>query len=144
MKKLLSFTILILFVLSSNILLAQCQDFTEQKVLPQLQDFLPTGRYHSFTMKEGDEILIFKSLMPQIQYKFVIGADKSLPDKIIFIIKDWDNNVIYDNRFQKFSKTFIYHPKKPMRVKIYIKVPKINNPPHSGCVALVIGMKKVQ
>ncbi len=122
---------------------SQCRDFTEQKLIPQLGDFLLNGRYHSFLLQEGDEIMILKSLSTGIKYKFVFGIADQLPQNTIIVIKDWQNHIIFDNRLKKFSKVFIIQPQKAMRIKIYIKVPQINDPPKKGCVGLVIGMKKV-
>ncbi len=122
---------------------SQCRDFTEKYLIPELGDYLLNGRYHSFKMKEGDEILIFKTLNTGIKYKFIVGADTQLPDNIIFIVKDWNNKIIFDNRQSK-AKEFEYQPDKAERIKIYIQIPQLNDPPHDGCVGLVIGMKKVE
>ncbi len=122
---------------------SQCRDFTEQKLIPQLGDFLLNGRYHSFLLQEGDEIMILKSLSTGIEYKFVFGVADQLPQNTIIVIKDWQNHIIFDNRVKNFSKVFVIQPQKAMRIKIYIKVPQINDPPKKGCVGLVIGMKKI-
>ncbi len=142
-KHLLKYFLLFAFLLPSFTLLAQCRDFTEATLIPQLGDYFLTGRYHTFSMKEGDEVLIFKTLNSGIKYKFIVGADQNLPQNITFIVKDWQNNVLFDNRNENFAQTFEYVSKKPQRVRIYIKVPQINDTPSEGCVGLVIGMKKV-
>ncbi len=136
--------LIILFSLFFNVPAnSQCRNFTEQQLIPQLGDFLLNGRYHSFLLQEGDEIMILKSLSTGIKYKFVFGVAQELPQNIIIVIKDWQNHIIFDNRIKRFSKTFVIQPQKAMRIKIYIKIPQINDPPKKGCVGLVIGMKKV-
>jgi hypothetical protein len=126
-----------------NFSAAQCRNFTETSLIPQLEDYLLTGRYHSFVMKEGDEIMIFKSLSSGIKYKFIVGVDQNLPQNFILIIKDWQNNILFDNRTKNFTNVFELKVDSPQRVKIYIKIPLVDDPPKQGCVGLVIGMKKI-
>jgi len=137
------FLVIFTFILGGHSGLSQCREFTETELIPQVNDYFLTGRYHTFSMKEGDEVLIFKTLNSGIKYKFIVGADDNLPQNIIFIIKDWKNNILFDNRNENFAKTFEYTAKNAQRVRIVIKVPQINDPPQQGCVGLVIGMKKV-
>ncbi len=123
---------------------AQCRNFTEKQLIPQLKDYLLNGRYHSFYMQEGDEILIFKTLNTGIAYKFIFGISDQLPSNLIIVIKDWTNKVLFDSHTaNKKIVSFQYVPQKAERVKIYIKVPQLDPNPKKGCVGLVIGIKKI-
>ncbi len=142
MKHKILIIITILVVITSYIW-GQCRQFTEKEVIPKIGDYLLTGRYHSFVMSEGDQILIFKTLSRNIKYKFIVEKEPSLPVNVHFVVKDWQGHVIYDNGKNNFSDSWEYLSKKPQRIKIYISIPKVNTDPTNGCVSLVIGMKKV-
>ncbi len=142
MKHKILIIITILVVITSYIW-GQCRQFTEEKVIPKVGDYLLTGRYHAFVMKEGDEILIFKTLNKNIKYKFIVEKEPSLPVNVHFVIKDWQGNIIYDNSKNNFSDTWEFLSDKPQRIKIYISLPKMDDNETNGCVSLVIGMKKV-
>lgn len=139
-KILLVITILIAV---TGIIWGQCRQFTEEKVVPKVGDYILTGRYHAFVMSEGDQILIFKTLNRNIKYKFIVEKEQSLPANIHFVVKDWQDHIIYDNSKTNFSDTWEFLSEKPQRIKIYISIPKVNNDESNGCVSLVIGMKKV-
>ena len=142
MKKKIFIASLLLIVITSFIR-SQCREFTDTAAIPKMEDYILTGRYHSFLMKEGDEVLIFKTLNKNIKYKFVIAKEQSLQTNIHFVIKDWSNNILFDNSLYNYSLDWEYFSDRPQKVKIYIDVPKIHSNPSSGCVSLLIGMKKI-
>ena len=80
MKKIL---LILLFAFSNAIIYAQCKEFTNQTVIPKLNDYLPTGKYHAMTLREGEEILIFKTLNKGIKYRFVVMSDANIPQPIL-------------------------------------------------------------
>lgn len=133
-------TLTIFILIIVKIAFSQCIDFTVKQVVPLLDDFLLTGKYHATTLTEGEEILIYKTINRGITYRFVVGFDKSLPTPKIFIIND-ENKIIFDNKKEETS--FDYLSKKTERIKIIIKIPKTDTPPPKpeGCVSLVIGIK---
>ena len=122
---------------------AQCRNFTETQLIPQLKDYLLNGRYHSFYMQEGDEILIFKTLSTGMKYKFVFGISDELPPHLTIVIKNWNNKVLFDSHASQKIITFQYLPTKAERIKIYIQVPQVDPKPKKGCVGLVIGIQKI-
>ena len=119
---------------------AQCREFTEKEAIPLLGNYILSGRYHSLKLTEGEKILIFKTLNRGIIYRFVIIGEKQLPENIEMKITDWNDKVIYHNANDDYSKIFDYDNKKTQRIKIFIKVPEVNNKPKRGCVGLVIGI----
>ena len=54
---------------------AQCKEFTENEVLPLLEDYVISGRYSAVKLYEGEEILIFKTLSKGISYRFIVKGD---------------------------------------------------------------------
>lgn len=140
MKKIL---LILLFAFSNAIIYAQCKEFTNQTVIPKLNDYLPTGKYHAMTLREGEEILIFKTLNKGIKYRFVVMSDASIPQPI-FKIVDWENNLIFDNQKNQNTNTFDYNCPLTQRIKIVIAIPVSSNNSQnikSGCVSMVIGIK---
>lgn len=143
MKKLLFFIVMFATLLINNNAQSQCKEFTENEVMPLLDDYIISGRYNSVRLFEGEEMLIFKTLSKGIKYRFVVKGDNELPKKIEFGIEDWDGNVLFQNKKQNYSGTWDYTCSKPQRVKIYIKVPPAANAaePKRGCVTLLTGIK---
>ncbi len=144
MRKKLTALILLFTIISATYIWGQCRQFTEEKVVPEVGDYILTGRYQSFKLSAGDQILIFKTLNRNIKYKFIVQGDEQLPPQVHFVIKDWNDKIIFDNSKDNYSHVFEYLSDKPQRIKIYISVPKISDDAATGCVALVIGMKKVE
>ena len=141
MKKKLLILLFLSFIFASGF--SQCRNFTTKKVVPQLKDFLLTGKYHSLKLAEGDEILILKTLNKGLIYRFVIMGESNLL-KPEFILLDWNNKVIFDNENKDYIGHFDYKCKKTERVKIVIKVPESTAKNHisqEGCVSLVVGIK---
>ncbi len=121
---------------------SQCREFTHSDVVPNLGDFLLTGKYHSMKLAEDEEILIFKTLNKGLTYRFVIMSDTEIPQPHFMLI-DWSNNVMYDNEKDNNSNLYDYECKRTQRIKIVIKVPRSSNSPgvKEGCVSLVMGIK---
>lgn len=140
MKKIiLLFTIFFL----SNLSFGQCKEFTNQKVIPLLGDYLPTGKYHALVLREGEEILIFKTLNKGINYRFVVMSEDAIPQPM-FKIVDWENNIIFDNQKHGNTNKFDYICPITQRVKIIISVPISSTQTKNiktGCVSLAIGIK---
>ena len=138
MKK---YIISFLFIfLITNVSYSQCRDFTYNEVVPKLDDFLLTGKYHSMELNEGEEVLIFKTVNRGLTYRFVVMSESNIPQPN-FIISDWNNKVIFDNIKNNNSIMFDYKSLTTQRIKIIIKVPKSNSSTKMGCVGLVIGVK---
>ncbi|MEA3450423.1 MAG: hypothetical protein U9Q83_00805 [Bacteroidota bacterium] len=135
--------ILSLFILISTSSFSQCRDFTTKKVVPKLDDFLLTGKYHSLILAEGDEILILKTLNKGLKYRFVIMGEDNI-NKPQFILLNWNNKVLFDNKNENFTSIYDYKCNKTERVKIVIKIPESSEKKRiiqEGCVCLVIGIK---
>jgi len=141
MKKI--FIILSFFILVFTNSYSQCRDFTTKKVVPKLDDFLLTGKYHALILAEGDEILILKTLNKGLKYRFIIMGESNLP-KPHFILLNWNNKVLFDNKNDNFSSIYDYKCAKTERVKIVIKIPESVSKKltiQEGCVSLVMGIK---
>ncbi len=122
---------------------AQCRQFTQNEVVPMLDDFILSGRYNSLKMYEGEELLIYKTLTKDITYRFIVKSQADLPNNISMKITTWNDDEIYNNQNDEYNAVFDYENKKTQRVKIFIIVPeaKAEAKEKSGCVGLVIGLK---
>ena len=123
--------------------IAQCRELTEQKAVPLLGDYIISGRYHSLKLSEGEEILIFKTINRDINYRFIVIGAEELPEDIEMKITDWKDNHIYKKKNKEYSNIFYFENDKTQRIKIYIRIPdaKKSDEPKKGCVGLVIGFK---
>lgn len=123
---------------------AQCKEFTENEVLPLLEDYVISGRYSAVKLYEGEEILIFKTLSKGISYRFIVKGDSELPPQIEYSIEDWDGEKIYNNKNDDLKSVWDYECDKTQRIKIFIKVPAVtkeNAEPKRGCVTILSGIK---
>lgn len=118
---------------------AQCKDFTENTAMPLLGDYIISGRYNTIKLNEGEDLLIFKTFSKGIEYKLVVKAEESLPNGVEFSVETWDGDVIYSSTD---NPVWEYKCQKTQRVKIFVKAPASqNNPPKSGCVTILSGIK---
>lgn len=120
---------------------AQCKDFSEKEVMPMLGEYIVSGRYNTLKLREGEEILIFKTLSKGIDYRIIVKCVDSLATNLHFTITDWEDNTIYDNGSQGFS--WDYKSEKTQRIKINVFVPKTSEQPplKEGCMTVITGIK---
>lgn len=120
---------------------AQCKDFSEKEVMPMLGEYIVSGRYNTLKLREGEEILIFKTLSKGIDYRIIVKCVDSLATNLHFTITDWEDNTIYDNGSQGF--TWDYKSEKTQRIKINVFVPKTSEQPplKEGCMTVITGIK---
>jgi len=139
--KIIAATFIFLMALPSG-LQAQCKQFSELEVMPLLGEYIVSGRYNTLKLREGEEILIFKTLSKGIDYRIIVKCVDSLATNLHFTIKDWEDNTIYDNEESKSYK-WDYKSEKTQRIKINVYVPKTSeNPPlKEGCMTVITGIK---
>ena len=120
---------------------AQCKEFSEKEVMPLLGEYIVSGRYNTLKLREGEEILIFKTLSKGIDYRIIVKCVDSLAVNLHFTITDWEDNTIYDNQSQGYK--WDYKSEKTQRIKINVSVPKTSeNPPlKEGCMTVITGIK---
>ncbi|MBQ4405573.1 MAG: hypothetical protein II852_01045 [Bacteroidales bacterium] len=120
---------------------AQCKDFSEKEVMPMLGEYIVSGRYNTLKLREGEEILIFKTLSKGINYRIIVKCVDSLATNLHFTITDWEDNTIYDNGSQGF--VWDYKSEKTQRIKINVFVPKTSEQPplKEGCMTVITGIK---
>ncbi len=120
---------------------AQCKDFSEKVVMPMLGEYIVSGRYNTLKLREGEEILIFKTLSKGIDYRIIVKCVDSLATNLHFTITDWEDNTIYDNGSQNF--VWDYKSEKTQRIKINVFVPKTSEQPplKEGCLTVITGIK---
>ena len=120
---------------------AQCKEFSEKEVMPLLGEYIVSGRYNTLKLREGEEILIFKTLSKGIDYRIIVKCVDSLATNLHFTITDWEDNTIYDNQSQGYK--WDYKSEKTQRIKINVSVPKTSeNPPlKEGCMTVITGIK---
>jgi len=143
MKYLLKIIAAILICLASfpSESMAQCKQFSEIEVMPLLGEYIVSGRYNTLKLREGEEILIFKTLSKGIDYRIIVKCVDSLANNLHFTIKDWEDNTIYDNQTKGYK--WDYKSDKTQRIKINVFVPKTSEkqPLKEGCLTVITGIK---
>lgn len=143
MKYLLKITAAILICLATfpSVSSAQCKQFSETEVMPLLGEYIVSGRYNTLKLREGEEILIFKTLSKGIDYRIIVKCVDSLANNVHFTIKDWEDNTIYDNETKTYQ--WDYKSEKTQRIKINVFVPKTSEqqPLKEGCLTVITGIK---
>ena len=111
--------------------------------MPQLGEYIISGRYNTLKLREGEEILIFKTLSKGIDYRILVRCVDSLANHLHFTIKDWEDNTIYDNEKNNYNYKWDYKSEKTQRIKINVFVPKSSedSPLKEGCVTVITGIK---
>ena len=123
---------------------AQCKQFSETEVMPLLGEYIISGRYNTLRLREGEEILIFKTLSKGINYRIVVKCEDSLATNLHYVIKDWEDATLYDNAEHSNSYKWDYSSDKTQRIKINVYVPKSSadgEPLKEGCVTVLTGIK---
>ncbi len=122
---------------------AQCKQFSENEVMPLLGEYIISGRYNTLKLREGEEILIFKTLSKGISYRIIVKSVDSLATSLHYTIKDWEDNVIFDNADANNTHKWDYKCDKTQRIKINVFVPKSNEdaPLKEGCITVLTGIK---
>ena len=139
-QKIITAIILCLMALPS-VSQAQCKEFSEKEVMPLLGEYIVSGRYNTLKLREGEEILIFKTLSKGIDYRIIVKCVDSLATNLHFTITDWEDNTIYDNQTQGYK--WDYKSEKTQRIKINVSVPKTSEQPplKEGCMTVITGIK---
>lgn len=122
--------------------LAQCKEFSETEVMPMLGEYIVSGRYNTLKLREGEEILIFKTLSKGIDYRIIVKCVDSLATDLHFTVTDWEDNTIYDNAESK-SDMWDFKCDKTQRIKINVYVPKTSEKPplKEGCMTVLTGIR---
>ena len=122
---------------------AQCKQFSENEVMPLLGEYIISGRYNTLKLREGEEILIFKTLSKGIDYRIIVKCVDSLATSLHYTIVDWEDNILYDNAEHNNSYKWDFKSEKTQRIKINVTVPKSSEQPplKEGCVTVITGIK---
>ena len=122
---------------------AQCKQFSENEVMPLLGEYIISGRYKTLKLREGEEILIFKTLSKGIDYRIIVKCVDSLATSLHYTIVDWEDNILYDNAEHNNSYKWDFKSEKTQRIKINVTVPKSSEQPplKEGCVTVITGIK---
>lgn len=111
--------------------------------MPLLGDYIISGRYNTLKLREGETILVFKTLSKGINYRIIVKAVDSLATNLHFTVTNWEDETIFDNASTDRGYKWDYLSEKTQRIKINVSVPKTNEkgPLKEGCVTVLTGIK---
>ncbi len=123
---------------------AQCKSFAEVQAEKLLGNYIQSGRYNALKLDEGDEMLMYKTLSPGLNYRFIVIGSSDLPANIEFKVLDWNKNVLFDNKKNNYVNHWDFKSAQNQRVRIWVKVPLVNESkrPLRGCIAIITGFKR--
>ncbi|MCK5539217.1 MAG: hypothetical protein KAI79_20510 [Bacteroidales bacterium] len=145
MKTLFSIIIFLSIIVGTHSAQAQCSNLAKHEGILVLDTskYIHDGRFNAITLKEGDDIYIYKAFYAGENYRIGVVTDKELPF-INFELTDFKKKeVIFNN--SKGESSYDFSPKKSQRAIIHITIPKAANgvTPKKGCVAVIFGLKKL-
>ena len=145
MKKLYIITLLLFTLMISPLDgRSQCKHFAKQVCKKELTPFTHNGNYNAAILTEGETAEVYKTFYANQNYRIYICESSVIP-KIHFQVLDVNRNVIYDNKNEDFKTKWDFVPESSQQLIISLEVgnsQKDSKDPVSGCVSVMIGVKK--
>jgi hypothetical protein len=132
-------TILIVPTISN----AQCKTFAKNLCKPELNPYIHDGNYNAAILTEGEEAELYKTFYSGQVYRLCICGSEALPN-VEFRVVDGENNVLFDNAQNDYTRIWDFKTEASQQLKIHIKIPasgKEQTDIQSGCVAIMFGFK---
>ena len=136
---------LLVMVISSQNVLAQCKTFVKGTCIPQLTPYVHDGNYQAVIMGEGEEAEVYKTIFAGQAYRLLVCVDELLPN-VEFVVSDIRRNILFDNRKNGNVKIWDFKPDGSQQIKISIRIPKSqkqgadNKEIIFGCVGVLFSM----
>lgn len=124
---------------------AQCKNFVKKKCAPQLEDYIPSDKYNSLRMVEGEEAEMYLVFVANHDYRIVICSQDILGD-IEFEIMTDQGQVIFSSADSEGVKSFDFSTASTEKLHVVIRVPENESASgmmHEGCVTVMIGSQSI-
>ncbi len=120
---------------------AQCKSFVKKKCAPQLGDYIPSDKYNSLRMVEGEEAEMSLIFVANHSYKVVVCAQAVIGDVVFEVLTD-TGTMIFSSAENEGQNYFEFTTTSTEELLVVIKVPESESETgmmQQGCVTVMIG-----
>ena len=123
---------------------AQCKNFAKNKCAPALEDYVPSDKFNSLRMVEGEEAEMNLIFVANHDYRVVICSQEILGDIEYEILTD-RGQVIFSSNDDEGKSYFDFSTTSTEKLQVVIRVSESDGSSgmsHEGCVTVMIGCKE--
>jgi len=120
---------------------AQCKSFVKKKCIPQLENYVPSDKYNSLRMVEGEEAEIALIFVANHDYRVVICSQEIIGDVAFEVLTD-TGQLIYSSTENEGKNYFDFSTTSTEKLQVIIRVSESESATgmmHEGCVTVMIG-----
>ena len=120
---------------------AQCKSFVKNKCAPVLESYVPSDKFNSLRMVEGEEAEVNLIFVANHDYRVVICSQEILGDVEFEILTD-RGQVIYSSKDNVGKSYFDFSTTSTEKLQVIIRVSEDESTTgmmHEGCVTVMIG-----
>lgn len=120
---------------------AQCKNFVKKKCLPQLDNYVPSDKYNSLKMVEGEEADMHLIFVANHDYRVVICSQEIIGNVEFQVLTD-TGDVIYSSAENEGKNYFDFSTTSTEKLHVVIKVSESESTTgmmHEGCVTVMVG-----
>ena len=136
MKKLLA---LLVIIIIPSIASAQCKSFVKKHCAPTLENYIPSDKFNSLKMFEGEEAEMNLVFTAHHDYRVTICSQEIIGD-VYYEVKTESGQTIFTS--DEGKSFFDFSTTSTQVLQVVISVPEGDNPngiPQAGCVTVMIG-----
>lgn len=141
MKKLI--LLLFLSVLASQVTIAQCNQFTKKKCIPQLTPFVHNGQLNSASLGAGETAELELTFYGGQEYRILVCA-QDIFKGVHFILKDKSGKELFNSK-DKSEQYWDFKVSSTQQLTLEVVTEASENQSgmvESGCVSVLVGFKK--
>ncbi len=137
---------ILLALVFTQLIQAQCKQFAKNKCLPQLAPYASSGQINTASFSEGEEAEMPLTFYEGNSYRVLVCAQEIL-GTVTFQLIDANKNVVFDNIKDGGGKSFWdFASTGTQQYTLKIIVPKSEDKGHglvhTGCLTILVGSKK--
>lgn len=144
MKVTIRFTSLLILalVLSTNVVDAQCRNFTKRKCMKDLGEYFSNGQYNGAVMFQGEEASLMQTFYSEQQYRIAVCTHEVIAEGMFFEVYDYQKNLLYTSK-ETGLEVFDFNVESTQQLNIRIVIPddpnSSNQIKRNGCVSVLVG-----
>jgi hypothetical protein len=120
---------------------AQCKGFTKKKCAPKLDDYIPSNKYNSLQMVQGEEAELYLVFLENMDYRLLICTHPVLGEASWRILTEQGQEV-YSSEMDDGSNQFDFSTTSTEKLILSISIPPLESPSgliQPGCVTVMVG-----
>lgn len=120
---------------------AQCKNFVKKKCAPALENYVPSDKYNSLKMVQGEEADMYLVFVANHDYRVIVCSQPILGDVAFEVLTD-RGQLIYSSTDNEGKASFDFSTTSTEKLHVVIKVPDNESSGgmmHEGCVSVMVG-----